>query len=152
MTKNARMTEMRLRARVQILDEDLDDLSGISTTALWEVARIAHRRSMSHVLADIVTELFRRMDYKGHPLTLRLEPVSDTPAGSTATVPETPTDTRGNVSETHTSPTDTLSDRDRRVLELHRQGAAKRAIARHLGMPESTVRGLIKRLTGSTGA
>lgn len=150
MTKpNTRMSEMRLRARVQIFDEDLDDLSGISTTALWEVARIAHKRGMSHVLAAIVSELFRRT---GHPITLRFEPVSDTSTGSPTPVSETPTDPGGDVSETKSRFTDTLPERDLRVLELHRQGAAKRAIARDLGIPESTVRGIIKRLAGTTGS
>ena len=143
---NARMSAMRLRARVAILDEDLDDLSGISTTALWEVARVAHKRGLSHILAGIVTELFRRMNHKGTAIAPRFEPVSDTPQGVSEAVSETPAESLENVSETHGHPADTLSGRDRRIMELHHQGTAKRAIARELGMPESTVRGVIRRL------
>lgn len=44
------------------------------------------------------------------------------------------------------------ADREARVLELHQGGMAKRAIARELGLSESGVRGILKRLAPATSA
>lgn len=104
-------------------------------------------RGRSFDLAKVVTELFRRMETT-HPLIPQF--VSDTPAGAPESAYQTEA---GNVSRTAPQSYDGVSDArqvsdcDRRVLELHQSGIAKREIARRLGMAESTVRSILQRLT-----
>ena len=67
----------------------------------------------------------------------------------------TPTDTRGSTAKTP-SPVSvekeapaTRAERDRRILELHRQGVSGREIARRVGCGETTVRKILKQVAAA---
>ncbi|NVZ11717.1 hypothetical protein HW932_20940 [Allochromatium humboldtianum] len=92
---NTRMTAMRQRALEAFNDGPvLQDLSGFSTTALWEVARVQLKRGNPYSLAVVLVELHRRCPPVpgGRPIELAYH-VSDTPDPVSETARETVSET-----------------------------------------------------------
>ena len=108
MTKpNTRMTAMRQRALEAFADGRTDNLSEFSTTALWEVARVEHRKGNRHALARAMVELFNRVDANdgtGVPIELHIHlpecSVSDTGGLDLEPAPETMPARGSGVSDT----------------------------------------------------
>lgn len=94
--RNKRMTAMRQRALEAFAEGRTDDLSPFSTTALWEVARVEHRKGNRHSLARVLVELFNRTDPNdgtGVPIELRIHLpglVSETKPDTVSAVSDTP--------------------------------------------------------------
>jgi hypothetical protein len=113
----SRMAAMRLRAKEAFAEGSPEDLSGFSTTALWEVARVAHKKGNRHALARVLVELFDRTDPNDGtnvPIELRIHlpgcSVSDTPLPVSKPVSDTATDTLSAVSDTPSSDQAPVSD------------------------------------------
>lgn len=98
----SRMAAMRQRALEAFNDGPLlQDLSGFSTTALWEVARVQLKRGNPYSLAVVLVELHRRCPPVpgGRPISLAYH-VSDTPAPDSKLVSDTELATLPVVSDT----------------------------------------------------
>lgn len=164
-----RMRAVRERARAIAFDEYRGDFSSVSDTGLIEILTTAYRKGMTQAAADVVVEMFRRMNPRavaGTALTPTFQPVAMDDPELSETVAEKPTGRKRKTSESGQAetvakngkkPEDVpeprsaivepvpLSDRDRQIVELYHQGLGKRPIARQLGISDGTVRSVLKR-------
>jgi DNA-binding NarL/FixJ family response regulator len=92
-------------------------------------------------LGEVVTKILanaQRQQQQPEPESL---PVTDTETVDMFLVPEDQTA----KAEPNTPTFESTAERDARILELHQQKMAKRAIGRALGISESTVRRVIQK-------
>lgn len=157
-----RMAEMRRQALEAFAQGSPDDLTQFSTTALWEVARVQHRKGNRHSLARVLVELFGRVDRNdgtGVPIELQIvlpgmgvsettqkpvPAVSDTTSDIETAVSDTESSVVAGVSET-TKKRANLKDSHDEILRRVRDGELQKDIAREFGVKPQSISAIVNR-------